>query len=190
MSVAASAYFQPDDLMPSPRYVSNNIVAFTGSNLEIRHLELNWGNGRVNAPTGGGNVDSIFANNEFGINIYNGIFGQTFGGQDSGQARIQDAGSGEYDLEMLQLNFTAGPYKLRESPTLASTGHTTLTPTTGGYNVSSFFDIFFDISIDGGSSWIPSTSPVHLVGETPEPASFVAIFAGLAGFGLKRKKKS
>lgn len=194
MSVAASAYFQPDDLMPSPRYVSDSDVTFTGSNLHLKNLELNWQNGRVNAPTGGGTVNSIFAGNEYGVTLYNNSgFNQRYGGHDTGQAQIHDAGSGNYDLEMLQLNISdalPSGYMLRESPTLASTGQSTLTPTTGGYNITSFFDVFFELSIDGGSTWMPSSGPVHLTGQTPEPASMAVIFAGLGGLILKRRKKS
>jgi hypothetical protein len=75
---------------------------------------------------------------------------------------------------------------IRESPTRASTGRTSVTegsteptsaedPPTGGgmplYQIDSFFDVFTELSFDGGQTWIPSDGPagVNLV---PEPSSF------------------
>ncbi len=47
---------------------------------------------------------------------------------------------------------------LRESPTLTSTGTNTYTPVTSGYSIDSFFDVFLEISTDGGNSWQPTTA--------------------------------
>jgi hypothetical protein len=58
----------------------------------------------------------------------------------------------------LSLQSTTNPLLLvRESPTLASTGGMTLTSNgsgTGG-TFTSFFDVFFEISPNGGASWTP-----------------------------------
>jgi hypothetical protein len=54
--------------------------------------------------------------------------------------------------------------RLRESPTLASTGQTTIrSNATGGFYVSSFFDVFTEISLDGGSTWHPASGGSQLV---------------------------
>ena len=80
----------------------------------------------------------------------------------------QDAGSASaYDTEMLQLDATfpggpAGSVMLRESPTLQSTGQTTVRPVAGGYMVSSFFDIFTEISLDNGNTWTPAQDAAHV----------------------------
>ena len=53
---------------------------------------------------------------------------------------------------------------LRESPTLRSQGGTAITPvpTTGTYRIDSFFDIFTELSVDGGATWTPASSaPAH-----------------------------
>jgi hypothetical protein len=64
--------------------------------------------------------------------------------------------------------------RLRESPTLASTGKTAISPTPGGsFVVSSFFDVFTELSLDNGATWSPSTSaPPHMnfVGTVPSAA--------------------
>lgn len=81
--------------------------------------------------------------------------------------------SGAKSLEMLALSCTipgagsgtpAGSpagIMVRESPTLASTGRTRVCTCPDGYMVSSFFDIFTEISLDGGGSWLPAGSPMH-----------------------------
>ncbi len=92
---------------------------------------------------------------------------------------------GDYSTEMLALNLTAstpfGPMMIRESPTLASTGHTTFTAVSGGYRIDSFFDIWTEISLDLGNTWIPSDSFEHVYYACPEPA-FTAF--ALLGIGL------
>jgi hypothetical protein len=67
---------------------------------------------------------------------------------------------GEYPMEMLALDLSGGSLPpgvlLRESPTLASPGETQIQPAPGGYMISSFFDIFTEISLDGGQTWAPA----------------------------------
>jgi PEP-CTERM motif-containing protein len=108
-------------------------------------------------------------------------------------------GTPYFDTEMLQLDLTGGTLPggvmIRESPTRASTGRTTQTPVGGGvYHIDSFFDVFTELSIDGGQNWMPSTSSnngaMHLSGNLPEPASASLSLLGavaLAGFGLRRR---
>lgn len=78
-----------------------------------------------------------------------------------------DDGSDQYfDTEMLQLDLSGGTLPssvmLRESPSKASLGRTSIRAIpTGGFEVSSFFDIFTELSVDGGSTW-SSQSPVTL----------------------------
>ena len=74
----------------------------------------------------------------------------------------------EVDLELLALDLSTLSFpsgvKLRESPTIASTGHmqqSDISP--GNYHVTSFFDVFFELSTDGGQSWFPANGPVHTV---------------------------
>jgi hypothetical protein len=64
-----------------------------------------------------------------------------------------------FDTEMIQLDLTAGPFMIRESPTRASTGKTAITDLGGGlYHIDSFFDVFTELSLDGGQSWHPSVA--------------------------------
>lgn len=75
---------------------------------------------------------------------------------------VQSAGSAGptrfFDTEMLQLDLVAGPAMIRESPTRASHGRTAITNLGGGtFQIDSFFDVFTELSVDGGQTWHPST---------------------------------
>jgi hypothetical protein len=68
-----------------------------------------------------------------------------------------------FDTEMLQLDLSGPSLPLgamiRESPTMPSVGQTTIQSLGGGnYAIDSFFDIFFEISLDGGQNWAPESS--------------------------------
>jgi hypothetical protein len=103
--------------------------------------------------------------------------------------------TGTFDTEMLQLNLNGttplGPFMIRESPTLRSTGKTAITDIGGGmYHIDSFFDVFTEISIDGGMSWIPDSGGSVRMTLAPEPSSFALIAMGLAGaVGLWWRKR-
>ena len=64
-----------------------------------------------------------------------------------------------FDTEMLQLDLTGGGGQMiRESPTRQSTGKTAITDLGGGlFHIDSFFDVFTELSVDGGQTWHPST---------------------------------
>ncbi|MBX7209617.1 MAG: choice-of-anchor D domain-containing protein [Verrucomicrobiaceae bacterium] len=83
--------------------------------------------------------------------------------------------AGVLDLEVLSLSATSlpGGIMIRESPTLQSTGqHTIRQVPSGNYYVSSFFDVFTEISADGGATWIPGSAAMHF--ELTEPELLVA----------------
>jgi len=84
---------------------------------------------------------------------------------------------------------------IRESPTLASTGGGSCTNLGagggggGGYKIDSFFDIFTELSVDGGQTWAPpeNNSTMHIDG-TPEPATLsLMALGGLAAMRKRRK---
>ena len=91
--------------------------------------------------------------------------------------RMTDAGpngsGGEmYQTEMLQLDIQNGSLPpgvmIRESPTLQSTGQTNIKPNGSGFQIDSFFDIFTELSVDGGATWVASTTgPGRMTLTTP-----------------------
>ena len=81
-------------------------------------------------------------------------------------------------------------------PTRATTGSTTIAHIGGGlFHITSFFDVFTEISLDGGNTFIPQTGgPAHVVLQTavPEPSALVmgaiAATVGLAYAGWRRRR--
>ena len=79
-----------------------------------------------------------------------------------------------FDTEMLQLDLVGGgmPVMIRESPTLKSLGGTNQRDLGGGlYRIDSFFDVFTELSVDNGQSWLPASQPLHVttIDLTPTP---------------------
>jgi hypothetical protein len=83
-----------------------------------------------------------------------------------------------FDTEMLSFDISGvyngvSPFLIRESPTIASTGKTTIETLAGGqYRIDSFFDVFTEMSVDGGQSWFPMV---------PEPSTAVLMMLGMVG---------
>ncbi|MCI0332130.1 MAG: PEP-CTERM sorting domain-containing protein [Planctomycetes bacterium] len=108
-------------------------------------------------------------------------------------------GLGTFDTEMLSMTLTGGGgVMIRESPTLPSLGKSSITDIGGGlYHIDSFFDVFTELSLDGGASWIPNSEPnpygpggsTRVVLGIPEPASVALLALGLLGAcGLVRRR--
>lgn len=79
-----------------------------------------------------------------------------------------------YDAELEQLDVVGGPrpgMMIRESPKLASLGITRIEPQPSNlFAISSFFDVFTELSLDNGLKWLPATNgsiPLILVGGIP-----------------------
>ena len=103
--------------------------------------------------------------------------------------RTSPTATGSFDTEMLSLDLSGalpggGLLMIRESPTLTSTGHTSITPIGGGlFKIDSFFDVFTELSLDGGNQWIPAQGSVRVVlgpNVIPEPGTWFLLGTSLA----------
>jgi hypothetical protein len=84
----------------------------------------------------------------------------------------QPSGPGEViQIELVQLDLvSADGFHLRESPTRQSTGHTIYNPNAGGgYRIDSFFDVFTELSLDGGQTWTEGSNPLRVEIQQPGP---------------------
>lgn len=84
--------------------------------------------------------------------------------------------------------------QIRENPGLPSLGQTTIVPLGGGmYHIDSFFDVFTELSLDGGQTWIPGDRPAHMrltSGPVPEPATLALGGAALAAALRRRVRRA
>jgi hypothetical protein len=109
--------------------------------------------------------------------------------------------TGTFDTQMVQLTVTDSSndlVRIRKHLTRSSTGKTTITDIGGGrYHISSFFDVFTELSLDGGATWIPSisVSPASLpsgyirITVVPEPSFIWLLTIGMAAMGCIRDRR-
>ena len=121
-------------------------------------------------PPGGTQVHSFGSTVQMDVSLDGGVSFQHVSAPASVSARVTNAGEPDnicfYDTEMLQLNIAGGGLPpgvmVRESPTRQSTGRTTVESVGAGFMIDSFFDIFTEISLDGGQNWSPAAQPAHV----------------------------
>jgi hypothetical protein len=100
---------------------------------------------------------------------------------------------GTFATEMVQLALSGVGVLLRESPTQASTGQTKIQDlgVGGPYRIDSFFDVFTELSLDGGTTWIPSQGSTRVdLSNIPLPATWLMFLSGFALLGFARCKRS
>lgn len=71
-----------------------------------------------------------------------------------------------FETEMLQMNLVGTVMgqivRIRESPTLPSRGGIRMRELPAGFRIDSFFDVFTELSLDNGQSWIPAMNAGHV----------------------------
>ena len=85
---------------------------------------------------------------------------------------------GMYSTEITAMNFNGtingGQFSgvalgLRESPTIVSKGKTIIAPDPRGWRISSFFDVFTEISIDTNPNYTPASKSLRVQATMPAP---------------------
>ncbi len=164
------------------------------SNIEHRAF------GPVNSFPSGPNEIENFNSGMLGLVSVNGSPFQPVNG--SGPVTTEVFGktgniTGTFQTEMLSMNLSGvspfGPLMIRESPTLPSLGQTSITDIGGGlYRIDSFFDVFTELSIDGGATWIPdSQGPARVyLTPTPEPSTFALVALGSGILAAHRSRQT
>jgi hypothetical protein len=194
----ATPFISSSNLTPNPEgvYQSTNAVDFT-KDYNVLSIVLRSSTGGGLPPTNPNTPVNSFFDIFTEISFDSGVTesGQTHGEQILTTSPIILPRNGrKLEDDVIGLTYARiSGVMLRESPTLLSTGETTIEPLPGGlFLIDSFFDIFLELSLDGGQSWIPASGPIHLT-STPEPSTLVLATFGLislTAWGWRRRKRS
>ncbi|MBI5477073.1 MAG: T9SS type A sorting domain-containing protein [Ignavibacteriales bacterium] len=166
-------------MMPSTGYKTNSgdEISFA-SMFKIKSLVLNNFTSSFAPPALGGTSTNMFNGTaNFDLSFDGGSSWSNVTAPASWQVRTfhhDDDGAAEfYEIEIMQLNISGGRLSpgviIRESPTLKSAGRHDIVTTLAGYDVSSFFDIFTEISTDGGASFVQSSNYISCMLIPPCP---------------------
>ena len=190
-NLAQADYDSFDHRFPTPTYSSTNQVTYptpAGQYSIGSFFDVFADFQRVEAPdTGVGQTNSFF---DVFTEIYlegPGITPGTRSATSQQTIHIDGVPAETWQTEILQLDLSGGGLPtglmIRESPTLASTGITTYQYVGGPYHIDSFFDVFTELSIDGGQTWTAGNAPLHLVGDVPEPSGTALALLAMVAIG-------
>ena len=171
--------------------VNEDTVSFVvGTQLYyLRDLSLGSLGSSASLPSAGNSQTYIsssttanFQISQNGVNFYP----ATLSGSNSIEVFNTNGVSGNttvYSLQMTQLgaggSWVGGSVYLRESPTKQSLGQHTVHPDPRGYRISSFFDVFTELSFDK-LTWYPANRSLRVLASVP-PALPSSVFASRSG---------
>jgi len=85
-----------------------------------------------------------------------------------------------------------GTILLRESPSQSSEGRTAITDIGGGYyRIDSYFDVFTELSLDAGQTWLDGTDSTRMTlvpKQIPAPVTLILLLTGLSGLWLRQHR--
>jgi hypothetical protein len=201
--LAAPFYVRSSPLVPptdgvylSPAAVHAEYNVAPGLQVILKDIQHTGFTNIVRTPVVGGTdetFDSVASGN---VSINGGPFSaiSLFGAVQVFLLSYTPGDTGTFDTEMLALNLqsTGGGVMIRESPTQQSKGQTTITPQGGGlYRIDSFFDVFTELSLDSGRTWVASVDKTHVdLTNTPLPAAWLLFISGIAALGLLGRRRT
>lgn len=182
------------------QYVANGPIGYNvgGNFIQVNNLDLMNFSANIPPPTiFSGTVSSFFdVFVDLSIDFNGGPFGPaTTTGLVTEQITSAELGTNAtlYSAQMTQMDISGlpGGIQLRIDPVTPSTGPTAITSVgINEFGISSFFDIFTDISLDGGNTWTPAlNAPALTLEPAPEPGTIALLSLGGAGLLWKRRRK-
>ena len=193
---------RPSNLFPSPGSAYNSLMTDTNppTSADVVHFtvpgagtlyaqNLSLGNltQNISPPLSGSAMSS---NSNSALLCQLSIDGQTFSpAQLIGPAVLKISNNGspsQFDTSLVQFQVQGqtpfGVLFIRESPTLPSLGQHSVQPTARGYQVSSFFDVFLELSTDG-VNYIPADRSIRVQASAPPSSPGSLFIKGITGGG-------
>jgi hypothetical protein len=184
-------HFYPGDLMmpPNSMYLcEDQYFTFYQNGIVIRNWSQRRPTSSIPVPAPGAPVMHAFSSQvDFEISFDGGKTWQPVTALSSDAMQITYDSTAEeeelFQTEIIGMNISGGTLpgnvQIRESPTMSSGGQTTVKAIPGGYMIDSFFDIFTEVSTDGGMTWWPASQPGR-VNLMPDPTAVAPISAASA----------
>jgi hypothetical protein len=191
-------WLRTNTLCPSPGSTYNSVQGtnFDGTSIDVVKFTIpgagtvqtrnfvhgNLLNPIVPPPLNGTSTYSFantFVTLELSLDGLNWFPGTATGGVQTKIKHTADTGGvSQFDTEMLALSLNGngpfGTFMLRESPSKQSLGRHTLRSDPRGFRVSSFFDVFLELSTDG-VNWIAADRSIRVQASAP-PAAPNSVF--------------
>jgi hypothetical protein len=165
---------------PSPPSTSDTLMFTIASQGTIYLRNFSLGNllNPISPPaTGAANYSSSSATAvcQFSVDNNNWFPGQASGVVAMTISNTVPGGDPDFfNTEVVTLNLSGstliGNFMLRESPTKASLGQHSIQPDPRGYRVSSFFDVFTELSTDAGVTWVAADRSLRVQASAPAAA--------------------
>jgi hypothetical protein len=180
-----------------PAYVAQNPVSYPQYGVELLNPFYHFGfTDIVVIPSGPNELASFDSTLSGSANVGGTIIPFTL----TGPVNVTTFGNvgmvtGTFAEQMTSMDLTgqvAGhSVELMLNPTPASTGSTTITDLGGGlFDIHSFFDVFTELSIDGGAFAPGSGSTLLTLSSIPEPSTWIMyVTAGLIVSGYARWRR-